>query len=381
MTRFLGLLLLLGIGAAALVYAYPDNELGRMLGLSEPSGQQQARQERPTPVRATQLRSETVEEMYQVTGEIVARDQVALASETAGRVEKVFADDAASVEAGDPIIAFNKADEEAALQAAIASQKQADADLRRAKRLEKENFASEARLDTAQSAAEGARAEVKQARERLKNQTVRAPFAGQIDVVNVSAGDYLNPGDPIVTIASDRLRARFSLPQRIANKVSTGAIAYVQRPGEANVIKTELAVLSPIANPRTRAFLAEAVVEKDQGFRPGMFITVEVVTRRRENAVFAPETAILRSGPDAYLFRINEQDRAERIGVELGKRKDGWIEVRSDQLSTQARVVSQGTQKIDDGALLAARDDEPPKAASQQQDGAASSSGEDAEPI
>jgi len=381
MTRFIGLLLVLAIGAAAYLYAYPDNQFGRMLGLAGEPAQQQAQQERPTPVEAAQLRSETVEETYQVTGEIVAKDQVALASEIAGRVEKVFAEDAASVEADAPIIAFNKADEEATLEAAIASQKQAEADLRRAKRLAEENFASEARLDTAQAAAEAARAEVQQARERVKDQTVRAPFAGRIDVVSVSPGDYLNPGDPILTLASDQLRARFSLPQRIADQVSTGANVYVQRPGNADAVETQLAVLSPIANPRTRAFLAEAAVEQDQGFRPGMFITVQVVTRRRENALFAPETAILRAGPDAYLFRINAQDRAERIGVELGARKDGWIEVRSEQLSTQARVVSRGTQKIEDGSLLAARDGEPPKAAAREQNGAALSSGKDAEPI
>jgi len=176
---------------------------------------------------------------------------------------------------------------------------------------------------------------------------VEAPFAGRVGVVDASVGSYLQPGDAIAALYSvDTLEVRFDVPQRIAERVESGA------PVELDDRRLEVATITPAADQATRTFTAIAPVgeEPPPELRPGAFVDVALTVAERADALFVPETALLRVGERSYVF-VADDGTARRVQVETGVVDGGRIEVRGDVAAGQ-QVVTAGLEKLRDGTAI-----------------------------
>jgi membrane fusion protein (multidrug efflux system) len=178
---------------------------------------------------------------------------------------------------------------------------------------------------------------------------VLAPFAGRVGVVEVSPGSFVRPSTaiaPLYSVAS--LEVQFDVPQRIADRVEPGAEVVL----DAQTLR--MTTLTPAARAATRTFTAIAplAAPDHRRHRPGTFVDVALTVAVREGALFVPETAILRVGERAYVFRAAD-GTAERVEVTTGVRDDGRIEVRGP-LAAGERVVGAGLETLRDGAPIRA---------------------------
>ena len=288
-------------------------------------------------------------ERFRTVGAVFARDSVALTVEVSGIVATVDIDDNAMIEAGEQVLELEREDEEAAVAAAEASLAEARAELDRARELLREDVVAEDRVETARAAFENAGANLEQARVRLRNRRVLAPFSGRVGVVEVSPGTYLTPGDPITSLYSvDALEVRFDVPQRIAARIEAGASARLP----AHDLDLEVASLTPAAASATRTFTAIAPLGDGPPptIRPGEFVDVALTVDVRDDALFVAETAILRVGERSFVFRAGD-GRAERVEVTTGVRREGRIEVRGP-LDVNDEVVVAGIEKLEDGTPI-----------------------------
>lgn len=313
---------------------------------------------RPVPVEIGRAERRTAEDVFRTAAEVVAEDRVVLTAEVAENIAEILVDDGAQVEAGQPIVRFDAAEEQAILMAARSRLAESEADLKRARQLERNEFSPEARVESAFAATESAAAEVARAERAVENQTISAPFAGRVGFLQVSPGAYVEPGTAIASIVTeDRLRVRMSVPQGIAERVGDGTPVRLFPPGREEALRTELVILSPIADTATRSVPAEALVPVGADHPlPGTFVTAEIVTASRDNAVFVPEVALVREGDTAFVYRLDETDTVRRVEVVTRIRRDGLIEVEGG-IGVGDRVVTQGLQKIQHGARVAPRRD------------------------
>src|SRR3546814_10394244 len=83
--------------------------------------------------------------------------------------------------------------------------------------------------------------------------------------------------------------------------------------------------------------------------RPGMFARVRLQFAD-DKALVVPETALVPSGEEQYVFRI-EQDRVKRTVVQVGQRRGGQVEILAG-LAPSDQVVTSGLQKVRDGDLV-----------------------------
>jgi membrane fusion protein (multidrug efflux system) len=304
------------------------------------------------PPRAVVVELGTVEagmarEQFPTVGEIHARDSVRLTVEAAGIIAELPVEDGDRVDRGDLIVRLEEEEQRAAVAAAEAALAEARADLRRARQLAGEEFATEQRVETARAAAASAEAELERAQVRLRDRRVRAPFAGRVGIVEVSPGSFVEPGTTIASLYSvDRLEVRFEIPQRVADRVEPGARVTLDEQ------TLELATLTPAAQTATRTFTAIAPLADPEParLRPGAFVDVTLTVAVREDALFVPATAVLRVGERAFVYRA-DGDTAERVEVTTGVREDGRIEVRGS-LAAGERVVTAGIEKLRDGAPI-----------------------------
>jgi membrane fusion protein (multidrug efflux system) len=310
---------------------------------------------RATPVRLATVERGRAELRFETSGDVLAAEAVRLSSEIAGRVARVLVSDGARVEAGAPVLRFETEAQEVALEAARAAREEAEADLSRARELRESGTVAEARVETALAAARRARAEVERAREALERRTVRAPFAGRLGFVDVSPGAWLRPGDPIARLeTAGALRLRFSLPLEAARAARDAGRAAI-RGREESCGSAPIAAVSPLNDPATRSRVFEARLPEGCPLAPGAFAVVSVVTQSREDALFVPQTAVLREGFEAAVFRAERDGEgwvARRAAVELGPVSGARIEVR-EGLAAGDRVVARGAQKLRDGAAVA----------------------------
>lgn len=314
---------------------------------------------RPTPVAIAETRTGVAVERFRTSGAVIADDSVMLATESPGRVGEIHVEAGDRLRRGDPVLRFEDGPERADVQAARARLSEAEADLARQRELKSEQVVAEAQVETARARARAARARVASAEAALDDMTVRAPFDGRIGFLRVSEGAYLAPGDPIAAFASvDRLRVRFTLPQEAADAARDAGTVRLEDAPEA-CAEPEIAAISPLEEPETRARPFEAALPEACGLQPGAFVTVSVPIARREDAVFAPHAALVRQGFDAWLFRVEDGDSglvARRAPVETGVFAGPDIEIR-DGVAAGARIVASGVQKIADGDPVVPMDD------------------------
>ncbi|PJK31374.1 efflux RND transporter periplasmic adaptor subunit [Minwuia thermotolerans] len=350
--------LVLAAVAACFVYwdtvrSWLPQEVAAVLGAETEDGGGE-RDRSAVAVRLAPVELATALDRFETSAEVTAAEAVEITSEVAGRVETVLVEDGQRLEKGAPVIRFDDASEQAAVNAARAALAEAEAALGRSQFLFEKGVATEARLETDRAARSTARAELEAAQARLEDRRVRAPFAGEVGFVAVDEGAYLSPGQEIVRLkTTDDLRLRFDLPLEVAEQAAgIGALRLVSGPEGCR--QARLLTVSPLGDPTSRTRRFEAALPDGCDLTPGAFITVAAVTGRCPEAVFVPHKAVERRGFESFVFRAEETDaglKARRTLVKTGVLTGRRIEIR-EGLDEGDRVVAEGLQKIEDGAAI-----------------------------
>jgi membrane fusion protein (multidrug efflux system) len=112
-----------------------------------------------------------------------------------------------------------------------------------------------------------------------------------------------------------------------------------------------LLAVNPLFDTAGRAIVIRAVVRNtDAALRPGMFARVRLFTREAKDAMVVPETALVPSGDEHYVFRVVD-GKALRTKVDIGQRRDGVVEVLQG-LGPADTIVTAGQLKIRDGSAV-----------------------------
>ena len=289
----------------------------------------------------------------EAVGTAVANEQADLNSTVTERIARVNFADGAFVPRGAVIAELVRSEQGAQLAQFEARQREAEAQLERIQSLMKQGFATRAQLDTAQASVDVARGQVAAARSQIGDRVIRAPFSGWLSLRRVSAGAVVNAGTTIATIVDySRIKLDFTVPEvflgaiRVGYPISASAAAF---PGET--FTGEIASIDPIIDPVTRSATVRAILPNPGlRLRPGMLMTLGVEARPR-TAVMVPELAIVGLGETRSVFRVGADNKAERVDVKTGLRRDGKVEIVSG-LNAGERIVVEGTVKVRDGLTV-----------------------------
>jgi membrane fusion protein (multidrug efflux system) len=121
------------------------------------------------------------------------------------------------------------------------------------------------------------------------------------------------------------------------------------RPYPGQKFPGEVFFVSPTLDPRNRRIWVKAWIDNaNHKLAPGLFANVDLEVRRIEDALVVPESAVGTDRQGPYLWRVDEDDRASRLPIEIGLRERGVVEVIQG-LSPGTRIVSAGIHKVDEG--------------------------------
>jgi membrane fusion protein (multidrug efflux system) len=299
----------------------------------------------------------------EAVGSFTAVQGAMLTSEVGGIVREIRFENGARVEAGQVLLVLDDETDQARLRSLEAAQRLADLELQRARRLASQNNISEAELTRRESDAEQAVAAVNEQRARIRQKSVRAPFSGELGIRLVNVGQYLSPGDPVVSLQSvDPIYLDFSLPERRIGEIRREQTVNVHVDALGRDVQGKVNAIEPAVSASTRTLRVQATVNNDDdSLRPGMFGRVRLEIGEAENRVVVAQSAISFSpyGNSVYVISEDEEGRltVNRRFVQTGERR-GDLVVVTDGLSAGDRVATSGLLKLRNGSVVEISDDE-----------------------
>ena len=310
----------------------------------------------------------------QVTGQVAAYRKATVAAEVPGRIIERLVEAGTQAQADQLIIRIDTARAKLNLQQnqAVAQARQVDLaharhEYQRSQRLFKRNVISQDNVDdlrfaqqSAQAQLTAAQVQVATAAKSLADTQVRAPFAGQIEIVHVQVGDYVNPGQAIATLTD------FSQARVIAG-VSSSESTRITHGAQAQVVFNDLGGLNVsgvvtsigrIKDQLSGTYPIELMISNKNSnrLREGMVATVAWSNQQTHDVPLSiPSSALLRTAGmiGAYVVDNNYAElRQIRIGHSDGQR----VQVMQG-LNIGEQVVIEGLFAIRDGAQVEAFSD------------------------
>ena len=202
---------------------------------------------------------------------------------------------------------------------------------------------------------------VADARRLLAQTRIQAPHDGRIGFRRVDAGNHVRAADAngLATLVQTRpISALFSISEthldllRQAQAQAGDAALQVQAWDADERRLIALGTLQALDNQihaasgtvKLRALFENA----DEALFPNQFVNIRLALARQEDVLSIPTAAVQYGADGAFVFVIDDDQRATRRDLTLGRANAGRVEVRSG-LAAAERVVVEGVDRLHDG--------------------------------
>lgn len=332
---------------------------GRPGGQGGPGGQVIAVVAQPATIQRVELDIEAL-------GTARAYESVDVTAKVSNVVTAVRFEEGQQVRRGQVLVELDGDQARADLAVAEAALKESESQYRRSRELYETRVLSQSQIEQIEATYSANQARVASARSRVGDTVVRAPFDGRVGLRRISVGSLIAPGTVITTLDDTRtIKLDFSIPEMAVAAMKPGltlqarSVAY---PGR--VFTGKVASVDSRIDPNTRSVIVRAELPNADGvLKPGMFMNVQL-SRGVADVLTVPEQALVPEQGNVFVYVVSD-GRVEKRLVQIGQRRVGSVEVVQG-LQAGELVVTEGTQKLRDGASVKVAGDVPvPRPAAQ----------------
>ncbi|WP_126876170.1 efflux RND transporter periplasmic adaptor subunit [Paraburkholderia kururiensis] len=319
----------------------------------------------PATVTATVARYQAWQPQLAAVGSLRAVRGVDVTTEMAGLVRDIAFRSGQDVKAGQLLVELNADTDKAQLAALEAAAELAKTVYERDRAQYEIKAIAKAQLDADAADLKSKLAQVAQQTALVAKKTIRAPFAGRLGITTVNPGQYLNPGDTIVTLQTvDPIYVDFYLPQQQLGQLAIGQSVIVETNAYSGRTFTgKILSINPKVDTNTRNVQIEALVDNhDRKLLPGMYANVKVDAGAGQRYLTLPQTAITYNPYGATVFVVKNGNEQSAQGNARGKQTQGKTlpvaqqvfvtpgPTRGDQVAV-TKGIAEGTQVVTSGQL------------------------------
>nr|WP_224750158.1 efflux RND transporter periplasmic adaptor subunit [Halomonas sp. ML-15] len=329
----------------------------------------------PPQVSVAQVLVEDVELWDEFTGRIEAVESVDLRPRVSGYIDSIHYTEGQEVEKGDVLFTIDPRPYRAELERAEAElqRARARADLARSEAARAETLAqsrsiSREELDQRRAAAATAGADIlaaqasaETARLNMAFTEVRAPIGGRTGRALVTPGNLVSDATPLTRIVAleqvhvhfhsdEQAYLRYEAMSRNGERENFRGASFPVRVGLANDIgypyRGDVDFVDNRLDAEAGTILTRAVLDNSEGrFAPGMYARVQLLAGNADNSLLIDDKAVLTDQDRKYVYVVDDEGRAMRRDVQLGRMIDG-LRMVADGLEPTDQVVVNGAQRI-----------------------------------
>lgn len=279
-------------------------------------------------------------------GSVLSVRGVDVTTEVAGLVRSIEFTSGQEVKAGAVLVRLNADADIAQLQSLQAAADLSATTLARDRQQLAVEAIAQAQVDNDAADLKSRRALVAQQAALIAKKTIRAPFGGKLGITTVNPGQYLNPGDRIVTLQTiDPVYVDFYLPQKQIGGLAVGQVINASSDGYPGVLfPGRISAISPKIDTGTRNIQVEATVPNPKRqLLAGMSVNANVDVGDKKRYLTLPQTAITYNPYGSTVFVVMDAAAAQAAQAAASAAATSGSQVAGSTAGAPAAASAPGT--------------------------------------
>ena len=182
---------------------------------------------------------------------------------------------------------------------------------------------------------------------QLKDRNIVAPFDGVLGYRGIT-GDILGSDNSIIITLDDNsiLYSDIKIPETFASFIKKDLPVKAKFSGmKDKVYDGKIYAVSSRINAETRSLLTRVIIQNENSeLIPGSLLEIDVNYNER-NSLGIPDTSMMVEGSKYFVYKVSEDNIANKTEIEIGIRNNGFIEIVSG-LDEGEIVVAEGLKKV-----------------------------------
>jgi membrane fusion protein (multidrug efflux system) len=285
-----------------------------------------------------------------VTGTVIANQQVDLVSELTRRVVKVAVKEGSKIHLGDLLFQLDNDDLLAQLERLHQQEKLASLNEQRLKDLILHESVAQQDYDEALTNLKVLQAQVRELQVTISKTRIVAPFDGQVGMINIHPGAIVSPNTVLTNIQDNSsVKIEFSVPEKYSNTIRIGSDHSFTTPSSEDVFKTKVVAKEALISKDTRTLLVRGITPNpQQKLLPGQSARVSLALNSSASSIAITSQALIPS-PGGYSVFLVKNRKAENIAIAIGERSAGFVEVTKG-LSPGDTLITSNLLRLSPGA-------------------------------
>ena len=182
---------------------------------------------------------------------------------------------------------------------------------------------------------------------KLKSGDIISPFSGELGYTGLTEDILVSDNIVIITLDDNSvIYSDIKIPENYSASIKKGLPVEVKITSYKNkMFKGEVDFVSSRINADTRSLLARIKIDnKNLELISGSLLEVGVKFDLR-NSLSVPDTSVMIEGDKSFVYKINEENIANKTEIKTGIRTDKSIEIISG-LTEGDIIVAEGLKKV-----------------------------------
>lgn len=281
----------------------------------------------PTLVDVMIAEPQSVSDIIEANGTVVAGEYLELHPEVSGRLTYLNIAEGSHISQGAVLAKINDADLRAQIAKTRVQLNLAEKTLDRYKQLLDIGGLNQSDYDAVQNQVNAYHADIAYTQTLIDKTVIHAPFSGVIGLRQVSPGAYVTPATILATLQqTTQVKIDFTLPETYGNIVQKGTVIDVQLDASAEQkSKATVVAIEPGANELTRNLKVRALLKEGKA-NPGAFVKVSIDIGHGRTAIKVPTNCIIPEDKNNQLVLV-KNGMAMFVPVQTGIREANAVEI------------------------------------------------------